>query len=56
MFRALLPNPSGFLYTTVPVQNYLRFLGRLGHFASARHKNLIAEKLFFSIHVNIHFQ
>jgi hypothetical protein len=56
MFRALLPKPSGFLLTTVRIQNYQNFLGRRVHFASTHYKNLIAEKLSIFIHVNITIQ
>jgi hypothetical protein len=48
-----LPLSTGFRLSIAPVQNYLFFVGRLVRFASARHTDLIAEKLSYSTYVSI---
>lgn len=53
IFRALVPIPSGFLLIFARAQCYLRYRGLLVHFASARHRKLIAEQLPFLTYVNI---
>lgn len=48
-----MPIPSGFLLIFARAQCYLRYRGLLVHFASARHRKLIAEQLPFLTYVNI---